>query len=160
MARYTYISIDVDAKRAIARMIAMKQRTRAFQPLFLYAKKVLRLANAANFSANGLPSGAAWAPLSPDYRAWKALHFPGAPKMIRSGALFNSLVNLAGPENTIGPKSAEFGTNVEYAKFHQYGTTRMPQRKLVFDPIGFSQDLARRSATYVAHGVARAGLGQ
>jgi phage gpG-like protein len=158
MGTYTYISIEVDAKRAIARLVAMKQRIHAFEPLFLYAKQILRLANAANFSANGLPSGSAWAPLSPEYRAWKALHFPGAPKMVRSGALFNSLVNLAGPENTIRPTSAEFGTNVEYAKFHQYGTTRMPRRKLVFDPIGFSKDLAQRSATYVAHGVTRAGL--
>lgn len=64
-----------------------------------------------------------------------------------------SLTNLFGPPNDIDATSATFGTRVEYAKFHQYGTKYMPARKIVFEPRGFANDLASKAATYVANGV-------
>jgi hypothetical protein len=47
---------------------------------------------------------------------------------------------------------ATFGTKVEYAKFHQYGTTKMPKRKVVYEPLGFASRLGEVAATYVCHG--------
>jgi phage gpG-like protein len=63
-----------------------------------------------------------------------------------------SLTNLFGPPNDIDATSARFGTKVEYAKFHQYGTTKMPARKIIFEPRGFANDLASKAASYVANG--------
>jgi phage gpG-like protein len=62
------------------------------------------------------------------------------------------LTSLKGPANTIGGNEAEFGTNIKYAKFHQYGTTNMAARKLVFEPPMFAKRLARIAANYQAHG--------
>jgi phage gpG-like protein len=132
------MSARMNAQEAYDKLAAMELRSKNFFPIF---EKVLTDAsgggNAENFGLGGLPAGG-WAPLSPVYGAWKAIRFPGAPPMVRTGRLFASLIDLRGPENSIRPKSATFGTEVEYAKFHQYGTTKMPKRKIVFEPVGFS----------------------
>lgn len=73
--------------------------------------------------------------------------------MVRTGNLFRSLTNMKGTPSYIARDVAEFGTAVEYAKFHQRGTFRMPKRQIVFEPPLFARNLAARSADYVANGV-------
>jgi phage gpG-like protein len=140
------IDIDVDIKEALLRLNTMKLRSKNFTPLFMYAKKMLELANAENFTTGGLPVGG-WAPRSDS----KSYTHP--PLVGPSGKLMRSLTSLFGPPNVITPRSATFGTNVEYAKFHQYGTTKMPARKIIFEPRGFGEDLSRKAANYVANGL-------
>jgi phage gpG-like protein len=136
------IKIDCDNKDAIKRLNLMEIRSNNFQPIFAYARGLLQLANAENFTTGGLPSG-----------GWKPRKNPAPwPLMIRTGKLMSSLTSLFGPPNEINATSATFGTKVEYAKFHQYGTSRMPARKVVFEPRGFASDLASKAASYVANG--------
>jgi len=139
------VDIDCNAEKAIQRLENMELRSRQFRPLFWYARAQLALANYSNFTAGGLPSGRRWEPRTKPY-AW--------PLMRQTGSLMSSLTSLFGPPNDIDDMHAEFGTNVEYAKFHQYGTTKMPARKIVFEPRGFARDLANKAAAYVANGVA------
>lgn len=138
------IEIDCDNKDALRRLQMMEVRASGFEPIFRYAKTRLQLANAENFSTGGLPAGG-WKPRRTE-KSW--------PIMNRTGTLMRSLTSLFGLPNDIGAKSATFGTKVEYAKFHQYGTSRMPARKIVFEPRGFASDLASKAASYVANGVA------
>ena len=147
----TSIRITVDAKKAIARMVVMKKRANDMRPVLWRAKQWLRFANEENFRQAGLPSGG-WSPLDPEYSAWKNLREPGAGTMIRTGRLFRSLTSLDAPPNKIDIMEATFGTKVEYAKFHQYGTTRMPKRKVVYEPMGFASRFGEVAATYVCHG--------
>lgn len=147
----TTIKITVDAKKAIARMIVMKKRANDMRPVLWRAKQWLRFANEENFRQAGLPSGG-WSPLDPQYSAWKNLREPGAGTMIRTGRLFGSLTSLDASPNKIGVMEATFGTKVEYAKFHQYGTTKMPKRKVVYEPLGFASRFGEVAATYVCHG--------
>lgn len=83
-----------------------------------------------------------WEPLSNEYAAWKAANYPGAPILVASGDLRRSLVDQGSKGNVrrIERDSAEWGTDIFYAKFHQMGTgTRnsgdgrgnMPQRLLI-----------------------------
>lgn len=137
------MSIDVDIKDAMQRLDGMSGRATNFRPIFWYARKELELANAANFTTRGLPSGG-WAPRSQVY-TW--------PIMRKTGTLFTSLTSLRGAPNDIGRKQAIFGTNVEYAKFHQRGTRNMPKRLVVFEPPLFARRLAVAAAEYVADGV-------
>lgn len=139
------VNIECDAEKAIFRLEKMALRSRQFRPLFWYARTELARANAANFGTGGLPTGNKWEPRSKPY-PW--------PLMRRTGTLMGSLTSLFGPPNNIEDMSAEFGTEVEYAKFHQYGTSKMPARKIVFEPRGFASDLASKAAAYVANGVA------
>lgn len=140
-------NIDLDVGRAQRRLAAVELRSKNLAPIFLYAQQRLRVANAENFAVGGLP--AADGPWKPRKDIGSYTH----PLMIRSGTLMNSLTSLFGPPNIIMPTYAEFGTNVEYAKFHQYGTTKMPARKVVFEPRGFGRDLAERTASYIANGI-------
>lgn len=124
---------DFDEEDLTDELDAMKKRTKDFRVVFTKIREDLQELWDNNFLANGLPSGG-WAPLSPKYGAWKSAHFPGEPPMIRTGKLFSSLVTLRGAPNDIGRTRATFGTNIKYAKFHQYGTTKMPKREIVFAP--------------------------
>lgn len=137
------VDIDCDADDAIKSLTAMEARAKAFQPVFEYARLQLQKANAENFALGGLPSGSKWKPRSQEY-PW--------PLMQRTGKLLASLISLFGDPNKIEATEAHFGTKVEYAKFHQYGTTKMPKRQIVFEPRGFASDLAEKAAKYVAEG--------
>lgn len=151
----TTIKIKVDAKKAIARMIAMKKRANDMRPVLWRAKQWLRFANEENFRQAGLPSGG-WSPLDPQYAAWKKATGSSTDPLIDTRRLFRSLVSLDGPANRIDLMDATFGTTIEYAKFHQYGTTRMPKRKVVYEPVGFAKRFGEVAAIYVAHGNTKA----
>lgn len=147
----TTVKIKVHEKQAIALMVKMKKRANDMRPVLWRAKQWLRLANEENFRQGGLPSGG-WSPLDRQYAAWKAARGEGGRTMVRTGRLFASLASLDGPPNRIDLMTATFGTSIEYAKFHQYGTTRMPKRKIVYEPVGFAKGLGEVAAIYVANG--------
>lgn len=133
------IEIDVDDAGAMAYLTRMEQRADNFRPVFRWAKRELRKANAENFTSGGLPVGG-WVPRTREY-AW--------PIMRKSGKLFNSLANLNGPSNQIHSHYANFGTKIEYAKFHQYGTSRMPKRQIIFVPTLFAKELGSKAAKHI-----------
>jgi phage gpG-like protein len=141
----------VDAQKAILCLRMMKKRANDMRPVLWKSKQWLRLANEENFRRSGLPSGG-WLPLDREYKNWKRIHNPRAPQMVMTGRLFTSLTTLAGYPNRIDLMDAVFGTKVEYAKFHQYGTSRMPKRKIVYEPVGFAHRLGQVAAVYVCHG--------
>lgn len=73
------------------------------------------------------PDGTAWAPLSPVTIARKE----HSAILVDTGRMFESLTTPNGTQDTIwitGPSWLTFGTEVEYAHFHQTGTKRMPAR--------------------------------
>jgi len=142
----------IGAKEAAADLQKMIERSDKLQPVFEWARVFLRSAWAANFAANGLPSGSAWDPLDPQYGAWKSVNFPGAPTLVRTGNLFRSLTETNSIAISVRGSTAEFGTTVEYAKFHQQGTTKMPKRQIVFEPPGFANELSRRIGSFIVDG--------
>ena len=144
------IRIEVDVKEAKKTIEELSDNSKDFRPVWRYAKRELEIAFSENFLSGGnlVPGG--WAPLDASYAAWKSTHFPGAKKMFIDGSLFKSVADLSSSSvNRITPLSAEFGTDVEYAKFHQYGTTKMPARKIIFEPKGFAKDLAKKAKQHV-----------
>jgi phage gpG-like protein len=150
------MQFDIDTrvtgvKKAVSRLTAMQARAQVFTPVLLKAKKEIQLANASNFATNGLPVGG-WSPLSPAYAAWKMARFPGAPPMVQTGRLFASLTGATASFETMTNTSISIGTSVEYAKFHQYGTTKMPKRKIVFEPPLFAKKLGADSLNWISNG--------
>jgi phage gpG-like protein len=143
---------DFDEEELTDRLDDMMRRSRDFRPVFEKIRDDLEELWSNNFLTNGLPSGG-WAPLDPGYSSWKSANFPGMPPMIRTGRLFSSLGNLRGAPNEINRTQANFGTNVKYAKFHQYGTTKMPKREIVFVPDIMRKKFADYARDYVRDGV-------
>jgi len=74
-----------------------------------------------------------WEELSPDYREWKELHYPGRTILQRTDRLWNSLTGEGHTDHIFEYDESEFkiGTAVPYATFHQDGTPNMPQRKII-----------------------------
>jgi phage gpG-like protein len=145
------IKIDVRADSTLKHLREMEARSKNFRAVFMWAKRYLERANSANFAASGLPVGG-WSPLDARYAAWKSVNFPGRPMMQQSGKLFNSLRNLDNPAMRINNTTAEFGTIVEYAKFHQYGTNRMDKRKIVYEPVRFTQEFGEKAMKHIIEG--------
>ena len=135
----TNIRIRIDDKGAQQLLTKMQVRAKNFVSVFNFARDELRKANSANFGASGLPSGGWSTP--EEERAFTPL--------IETGELFRSLTSLRGSPNEVAPIYAIFGTKVEYAKFHQYGTREMPKRQVVFEPVGFSKKVGEKAAKHI-----------
>ena len=103
-----------------------------------------------NFTAQGLPSGG-WKPLEAEYGSWKSARFPGAPLLVQSGALFAKVVK--GPDLDGGKRGATFSFGGEIAKFHQYGTTKMAKREIIFSPELWEKDVAKMVEDYIIDGI-------
>jgi phage gpG-like protein len=129
-------------------MDEIQKRAKNLKPVFHWAKRELEKANAENFTSNGLPSGG-WKPLEAEYAAWKMSRFPGQPTLIRGGGLFKSLTSFNSKDIDINDTTATFSTSIEYAKFHQYGTSKMPSRKVIFEPQTFSEEFAEKITKHV-----------
>lgn len=148
------ISIRITGIENVRRKFqAMALRSRTYLPIFAWAEIELKKAMVENFTAEGLPSGG-WAPLSPQYASWKAIGHPGAPILVRTGRLFRAIASSPGAGTRIGPTSAQFAfaKGIEYAKFHQYGTEKMPKRQIVYEPKGFAREFAHHAGWWVAEG--------
>lgn len=103
------------------------------QPMFNSMADVFARSQSQNFGSGGGMYGY-WRPLSVEYASWKAVNFPGAPILTRTGRLRDSLTNRPLGVEHIDNKRMVLGTAVEYAGYHQHGTRRMPQRKLINEP--------------------------
>lgn len=144
--------IEVDTWKAKRLIRDIKDRASSYRRIFEIARLNLEALNAAHFGSSGGSMGTAagggpagpWAP----YGSWSSR--AGQPvTMVRSGDLLESLTNLRGAPNDIGRSSATFGTRVEYAEFHQYGTSKMPKRPVVFEPYGFAEEMAEITGFYL-----------
>lgn len=75
--------------------------------------------------------GPGWAPLSPAYARWKAREYPGKKILERTGDLKSSLEGGPGAIRIVTKDALVLGTSIPYARYHQSGTSRMPQREVV-----------------------------
>lgn len=75
----------------------------------------------------------AWPPLADSTIAEKERGGWPSDPLIRTGDLKASLTD-PGRAADSGPRHLIYGTDVEYALFHQEGTSRMPQRQVIPDP--------------------------
>lgn len=86
------------------------------------------------FRGEGIgPNRGKWSPLGDGYGAWKARAYPGAPLLVRTGRLRESLTTSAPSPDAIRTVTAtgfEWGTRVQYGHYHQLGTIHMVDRPL------------------------------
>jgi phage gpG-like protein len=131
---------------------SIHRRALNFSSVLRWARDDIKKANRANFATLGVASGKAWNALDTEYQSWKIEHYGALPTMIRSGDLYRQLTTLSGRVNHIGLKSAQFGTDQDYARFHQLGTRFMPARKIVFVPKHFAHELGVKVGEYLVYG--------
>ncbi len=110
---------------------AFGRQLRDLRPLWDRFEPIMSELERRQFDTQG---EGAWPGLAESTLRQKAAHgYPPDP-LVRTGALKDSLTD-PGRAFTRGAMSAEWGTNVPYAHYHQDGTTKMPQRQVIPDPI-------------------------
>lgn len=102
----------------------------AFEAMADHQAKV----NTQQFNTRGGYGSGGWAPLSPDYAAWKMRHHPGKPLMELSGDLRDSMTTRPFGIDEVTGQGFVIGTQLPYAAYHQHGTPKMPARPLFGTP--------------------------
>lgn len=129
----TQFSLNIEGEEQVSRLLSRTtERASDLRPFIDWVGDFLPTTMKEQFDSEGGRTGG-WAPLSPDYAAQKALRYGSQPILVASGRMMRSLTTPgAGSINRkIGRDSLEFGTSVPYAIFHQKGTSRMPQRRII-----------------------------
>lgn len=105
-----------------------------------YRKEVLGIFN----KQQPRGEGQRWPQLSDKYKAWKEKHFPGAPILVRTGALRASMTELgvSGNISIIDKVSGIFGTTIPYGIYHNEGGQKVPRRN-------FSEPSDRRAKIWI-----------
>jgi hypothetical protein len=117
---------DHGSQERIQRLAVFLTDLRSFWPL------VVPLATGwwrRQFESEGEFGGQRWAPLSPDYAAWKETHYPGKGILQRTGDMKRA---ASAPARAVTPTSLTLTIEDDKLQYHQDGTDRMPKRPLVF----------------------------
>lgn len=128
------LTIELEGVREFDRTFTrFTANLRDFRQLWPGVITELRKITAEQFAAQGRGPTGKWKALSPKYAAWKAKRYPGAPILVRTGDLKQSLTsNSAHSIVRATPDLLEFGTSLPYAIYHQ---TRVPQKRLPRRPV-------------------------
>jgi phage gpG-like protein len=118
---------DVQLDRTLARI---EKNPKDARPLWEALADRFALIQARQFKSSGRYASGGWPALSPRYAAWKAKHYPGAPILVRSGDLRDSLTRRPFGVDVIEKKSMAIGSDVPYGLYHQRGEG-LPQRRPV-----------------------------
>lgn len=128
------IELDVAGDKQLAREV-LRLGDRAVDATPAFAKVVTDLAEheRRQFETEGGLASGGWTPLAASTIAAKRAAGLD-PRILRAtGALYRSLTQpLGGGSDAIRevrPDEMRFGTSLRYARFHQLGTDRMPQRR-------------------------------
>lgn len=109
---------------------------------------------ARQFASEGAYGSGRWAALSPDYALWKAANY-GTPILERTGALKASLTARPFGVEEIDARAMAVGSGIDYGKYHQAGTARMPQRRPVEFPESERRVWVRIIQRFIMTGEAR-----
>ena len=144
------IEIDVDGLDETSEYLKdVRSRMKDLRPVWPRLHDSLKSYIIGNFTAQGLPSGG-WKPLDAEYASWKAKNFPGAPMLVQDGGLFRKVSK--GPKLEGMMRGARFQFTGKIARFHQYGTTKMPARPIIFAPDTWVDEAAEEVIDYIVEG--------
>jgi len=128
------LTFNIDGEEQLSRYLdILADSINDFAPMFDKMADDFRDTMEGMFNSGGAFDGnSQWAPLAPSYRVWKAHHFPGRNILTLTGALKRSLTSTGGSHvEQITRTSMKIGTRDQKAIFHQRGTSKLPQRKIV-----------------------------
>ena len=143
----------VDTSAVRRRFRAMRRRSRNVRPVLRWALRELEREHLKNFNSGGALAGG-WAPLDNEYAAWKLANYGAGGILVLDGDLKAGLTRWGGKGavREIKKTKATFGVKHEAVKFHQYGTSKMARRKVVFLPNRFAFGVAEATAEHIVYG--------
>ena len=166
------INFEVQGEQQVARtfQIADELSRDMRVPLGELMDQIL-LSVEAQFDTEGAAAhGAVWQPLSDDYGAWKAEHYPGRPLLVRDGGMKEAMLDRDSAVH-VGLTEAVYEPISHIAGYHQAGANwigpawghgeyphHLPQRKMVDLSEEFKHaNVDRVFARWIARKLAEAG---
>lgn len=154
-----YIEVEglTEAERAAARLAVLLSDFRPWWPLLipLFVGWMRQ-----QFDSEGAFASGHWAPLSPNYAAYKAQHYPGRGILIAEGDLRRAASN---PTRVMLPLELTLTIEDPKVAFHQEGTANMPARPLLwttFEPPQVAAELAGWADIVAEDALRRSGFGR
>lgn len=129
------VTYDIQGEEGLRRATAaFSESLRDLTPVWPEVAEVFYRIEAEQFATEGGHSGQEWRELSRGYEQYKTLKHPGKSILEVTGALRDSLTDPNDPNHVTDMRadSLTIGATLAYAKYHQRGTERLPQRK-IFD---------------------------
>jgi phage gpG-like protein len=122
---------DDGLDRARRELRAMRERAQNLLPAWDTLLDWWGEQNRLQFRTEGMRYGQKWAPLAPRTLAYKHRH--GYPRdiLVRTHELRDQLTRRPFGIERYDAHEAVAGTKLDYARYHQTGTRRMPQRRIV-----------------------------
>lgn len=152
------VEILGDEKARIA-LSGLANDIRDWRPLWRDLNEYLSDRIEEQFNTEGGFSGG-WAPLNPEYAAWKARRYPGAPILVATGKLKRSY--RKGGRGHVFQSTRDkmrWGSSVPYGVFHQQGTQNMPARPILTFDAGDESAILLQANKFIAESIAKRGLG-
>lgn len=154
------LRVEWDIAGAVDALDAKRKRLDDLRPIWRALLPYMRRATERTFATRGGRIGERWAPLSRPYAARKARVFPGQPILRATDAMFRSFT-VAGAENAveeIDAQSLTYGSRDPKARYHQDGTPRMPQRKILDVTPADRREIKRLARAYMTNQGALSGF--
>lgn len=121
----------------------VEQYVSDFRPLWPGVAGEIYAINQEQFeSEGGAGASGKWAALSPAYKRWKEVNYPGQPILQAEGHMIASLTDPEAPDAVYLPGKDELviGTRDPKARAHQFGLGFLPPRPI----FSFSEQQKRR----------------
>jgi phage gpG-like protein len=83
------------------------------------------------FASQGRSGSGGWAPLNPRYAAYKRKKYGSRGILVATGRLRSAAIGGSELRRRKEKKLLELEITTPYARFHQAGTSRMPQRRVI-----------------------------
>lgn len=129
------LDFEVDGEKQLSRFFELAlQRFDDFRPIFADWGEDFRRRQHSVFAGEGAFEGRSrWQELSPRYREWKEIRYPGRGILERTQRMRLSLTDKTHPDHVEEATQLELaiGTRVSYAIYHQRGGAKLPQRKVI-----------------------------
>lgn len=134
------VAIVGDARKIADELQGLGKRAQDLRPAWMKVGKYISNQTYEQFRTNGAKHGTPWKPLTPEYAFRKRQAGFTGPILVRGGKLRRSFL---WPDLILTNKKqyAEFGSELDLAKWHQYGTRKdgkqvnPPRPMLVVTPL-------------------------
>ncbi len=142
---------SIDGDRRVRQLLTeMVDRTRGVEKAWPKVGDVIADNLSTQFDSQGNHlGGAAWAPLNPQYLAWKIRKGFDPRILHQTGVMRASLTSRPMAVEEYRPTEATFGTTDPKAPFHQSGTTFMPARPIITVTEDLADDVNSVLARYI-----------
>ena len=139
------LSVDFYGEDIVAsQILGVGDRSRDLRPAFRKALHTLERSAARQFDSEGVYGSAGWTPLAPSTVAEKAAKGLDPRIMHRTYRLRDALAGKnADRIGRVNRQSLVYGSSVDYAGYHQAGTSNMPRRPLVKPTKGDRREITR-----------------